>query len=202
MTTMRNDGQGKAAKDRAVKSETAKSKAAGAEGTNLSRRNFLAGAGVIAAGVAAAGLAGCEQTGSGSPSGNTAAITWDSEADAIVVGTGPAGLACAAAAAEGGASVIAIDANSRIGGKGILAGGNLGIGGGTRMQKDAGFEETAEIIFEDRTVPNLRTDKTMTVDTIDHRKYEMGQWRKISGAEDGEGMENPKEIPCLFHDTT
>jgi succinate dehydrogenase/fumarate reductase flavoprotein subunit len=169
MTTIKNGGQDKA-------------------GADLSRRNFLAGAGVIAAGVAAVSLAGCETGGGDGPSGDAASITWDYEADAIVVGTGPAGLACAAAAAEAGISVIAIDANSRIGGKGILAGGNLGVGGGTRMQIEAGFEETAEIIFEDRTVPNLRTDKTMTVDTIDHRKYEMGQWRKISGAEDGEGM--------------
>jgi succinate dehydrogenase/fumarate reductase flavoprotein subunit len=159
----------------------------------LTRRNFLTGAGVVAAGVAAAGLAACATT-TTPPAGDAAAtpkpegITWDYEADIIVVGTGPAGLSCAAAGAEGGASVIAIDANDKIGGKGILAGGNLGIGGGTRMQKEAGFEETADIIYEDRTVPNLRTDKTMKVDTVDGREYEMGQWRKISGAEDGPGM--------------
>ncbi|MDR1422252.1 MAG: FAD-dependent oxidoreductase [Coriobacteriales bacterium] len=158
----------------------------------FSRRNFLTGAGVLAAGVAAAGLAACggEPAGaSGDESGGASGDgAWDYEADVIVVGTGPAGLSCAAAAGEGGVSVIAIDANDKIGGKGILAGGNLGIGGGTRMQLDEGFEETADIIYEDRTVPNLRTDKTMTVDTVDGREYEMGQWRKISGAEDGEGM--------------
>ncbi|MDR3036944.1 MAG: FAD-dependent oxidoreductase [Coriobacteriales bacterium] len=155
----------------------------------LSRRNFLVGAGVIAAGAAAAGLAGCanDAPAAGGAAG-TGKITWDYEADLIVVGTGPAGLSCAAAAAEAGISVIAIDANDKIGGKGILAGGNLGIGGGTRMQIEAGFEETADIIYEDRTIPNLRTDKMMRVETVDGREVEMGQWRKISGAEDGEGM--------------
>lgn len=155
----------------------------------VSRREFLAGAGIAAAGIATVGLAGCTDSAAGSSAGTDPAdITWDYEADLIVVGTGPAGLSCSAAAAEAGISVIAIDANDKIGGKGILAGGNLGIGGGTRMQIAAGYEETADIIYEDRTVPNLRTDKTMTVDTVDGRKYEMGQWRKISGAEDGDGM--------------
>ncbi|SHN56925.1 FAD-binding protein [Desulfitobacterium chlororespirans] len=156
---------------------------------NLSRRDFLRNTGILAGGaVLGTGLlAGCSE-GAAKDTPAPAGEAWDYEADVIVCGTGPAGLACAAAAAEAGVSVIAIDSNDKIGGKGILAGGNLGIGGGTRMQITAGFEETAEIIYEDRTVPNLRTDKTMVVETVDGREVEMGQWRKISGAEDGEGM--------------
>ncbi|BAE82750.1 secreted protein [Desulfitobacterium sp. LBE] len=156
---------------------------------NLSRRDFLRNTGILAGGaVLGTGLlAGCSE-GAAKDTPAPAGEAWDYEADVIVCGTGPAGLACAAAAAEAGVSVIAIDSNDKIGGKGILAGGNLGIGGGTRMQIAAGFEETAEIIYEDRTVPNLRTDKTMVVETVDGREVEMGQWRKISGAEDGEGM--------------
>ncbi|MDR0499806.1 MAG: FAD-dependent oxidoreductase [Coriobacteriales bacterium] len=176
--------------------ETKEPGANGMSTEGLTRRHFLAGAGIMAAGAASTGLAACSTspqttTMNNSSSGtglSTQQVSWDYEADIIVVGTGPAGLACAAAAAEEGITVIAIDANDKIGGKGILAGGNLGIGGGTRMQIDAGYEETADIIYEDRTVPNLRTDKTMVVDTIDHREYEMGQWRKISGTEDGDGM--------------
>lgn len=151
----------------------------------LSKRDFMKasslaiGGAILAAGTPSASLAASK---------SKSAIKWDYEADVIVIGTGPAGLSCATAAAENGASVIAIDANDKIGGKGILSGGNLGIGGGTRMQKDLGYVETADIIYEDRTVPNLRTDATMTVRTIDDRKVKMGMWRKISGAEDGEGM--------------
>lgn len=151
----------------------------------LSKRDFMkvssltVGGAILAAGCASPSLAS---------TGSKPVQKWDYEADVIVIGTGPAGLSCAASAAENGAAVIAIEANDKIGGKGILSGGNLGIGGGTRMQKDLGFVETADIIYEDRTVPNLRKDATMTVDTIDNRKATMGMWRKISGAEDGEGM--------------
>ncbi|QAR34510.1 FAD-dependent oxidoreductase [Geovibrio thiophilus] len=151
----------------------------------LTKRDFMkvsgltVGAAILAVGGASTSLA---------TTGSVSVKKWDYEADVIVIGTGPAGLSCAAAAAESGASVIAIDANNKIGGKGILSGGNLGIGGGTRMQKDLGYVETADIIYEDRTVPNLRTDATMKVDTVDNRKVTMGMWRKISGAEDGEGM--------------
>lgn len=151
--------------------------------SNVTRRAFVAGSAMMAAGAAAA--LGCAATAFGAEGQD---ITWDYEADVIVVGTGPAGVACAAAAAEGGASVIAIDANDKIGGKGILAGGNLGIGGGTRMQKEAGFEETADIIYEDRTLYTLRDDMEMTVEDVDGGEHTMGQWRRIAGAEDGPGM--------------
>jgi succinate dehydrogenase/fumarate reductase flavoprotein subunit len=165
----------------------------------LTKRSFLKLSGLTVGGALLAGYAGATATPAMAATPTPAKIKWDYEADLIVIGTGPAGMSCATAAAEAGmTSVIAIDANDKFGGKGILAGGNLGIGGGTRMQKAAGFVETAEIIYEDRTIPALRNqggftegsndNKMMKVDTIDGRKFEMPQWRKIAGAEDGEGM--------------
>ena len=67
-------------------------------------------------------------------------------------------MSCAATAAENKASVLVIEANDKVGGKGILAGGNLGIGGGTRMQTALGYVETADIIYQDRTIEAFRTD--------------------------------------------
>lgn len=154
----------------------------------ISRRNFLMGTGLVAAGVAATGIVGCSSGGGTAKEGPSDQVSWDYEADVVVVGTGPAGVSCAANAAENGATVIAIDANDKIGGKGILAGGNLGIGGGTRMQIEAGFEETADIIYQDRTEPTLRDDMTMEVEDVDGGVHEVGQWRKIAGTQDGEGM--------------
>ena len=161
--------------------------------TSMSRRSFVAGASAAVAGAVAASqvLSATAEEASAAQDAEEQATTegeWDYEADVIVVGTGPAGVACAAAAAEAGVSVIAIDANDKIGGKGILAGGNLGIGGGTRMQEEAGFEETADIIYEDRTLYTLRDDMEMTVEDVDGGEHTMGQWRRISGAEDGPGM--------------
>lgn len=156
--------------------------------SGLSRRSFLMGSGVVAAGVAAAGIVGCAN-GTEAPKDSQATDqAWDYETDVLVVGTGPAGMACTANAAEAGVSVLAIDANDKVGGKGILAGGNLGIGGGTRMQLKEGFEETADIIYQDRTEPTLRTDMTMDVKDVEGVKHTIGQWRKIAGTQDGEGM--------------
>ena len=100
--------------------------AGGDRNVGISRRDFVKGA---AAGVAAVGVAGAGI--SLAPSAALAAgipTTWDYQADLIVVGSGGAGLACAATAAEAGASVIVVEANDRIGGKTIQAGGNFGVG--------------------------------------------------------------------------
>jgi succinate dehydrogenase/fumarate reductase flavoprotein subunit len=154
------------------------------EKQGLTRRGFLGAAAVAGA---AAGLMG-------GPVANAFAadpaskIAWDYETDVLVIGSGPAGMACAANAARAGASVMVLDMNDKIGGKGILAGGNLGIGGGTRLQKALGYVEDADIIYQDRVVENLRTDATMKVGDVAGGTHTVGQWRKISGAADAEGL--------------
>lgn len=156
----------------------------------ISRRAFIKDAAIGAAAVSAVAFAGGLPTIANAESNAAPNIPpkWDFQADVIVVGSGPAGMAAAATAAENKASVIVLEMNDKVGGKGILAGGNLGIGGGTRMQIDAGFEESADIIYQDRTLFNLRTDKTMEVGDAVGGVHEIGQWRRISGAEDAEGL--------------
>ena len=92
---------------------------------NLSRRDFVKTA---AAGVGVAALSGLEASGA---EAQGRAVKWDKEADVIVVGAGAAGLPAAIEAAEGGASVILIDANFDIGGHAMVSGGNVALGGGT-----------------------------------------------------------------------
>ena len=58
---------------------------------------------------------------------------------------------------------MVLEMNDKIGGKDILAGGNLGIGGGTRMQRAQGMLETADIIYEDRTVDSPPHRRVMTM---------------------------------------
>lgn len=156
----------------------------------ISRRAFIKDAAIGAAAASAAAFAGMAPSIANAETNAAPNIPtkWDYEADVIVVGSGPAGMAAAATAAENKASVMVVEMNDKIGGKGILAGGNLGIGGGTRMQIDAGFEENADIIYQDRTEYTLRTDKTMVVEDVEGGKHEIGQWRKISGAEDAPGL--------------
>ncbi len=69
----------------------------------------------------------------------------------MVVGAGAAGLPAAIEAAEGGASVILIDANFDIGGHAMVSGGNVALGGGTTRQRKYGIEDSADLLFADLT---------------------------------------------------
>jgi hypothetical protein len=78
-------------------------------------------------------------------------VTWDREADIVVIGSGATGLPAAVVAREAGASVIVVEAESHIGGHAITSGGNLPLGGGTSYQKKHGIEDSAELFFQDLT---------------------------------------------------
>ncbi|MBM2804917.1 MAG: FAD-dependent oxidoreductase [Deltaproteobacteria bacterium] len=76
---------------------------------------------------------------------------WDLEADVVVIGSGAAGLPAAIKAADGGASVIVVEANYDIGGHAIISGGNLPLGGGTSAQKKYGIPDSPDLVFSDLT---------------------------------------------------
>jgi succinate dehydrogenase/fumarate reductase flavoprotein subunit len=77
--------------------------------------------------------------------------SWDLEADVVVIGSGAAGLPAAVKAADGGASVIVVEANYDIGGHAIISGGNVPLGGGTSAQKKYGIHDSPDIVFSDLT---------------------------------------------------
>src|SRR6202790_2761303 len=81
----------------------------------------------------------------------TPPMTWDREADIVVIGSGATGLPAAIVAREAGASVIIVEAENRIGGHAITSGGNLPLGGGTSYQKKYGIEDSPELFFQDLT---------------------------------------------------
>jgi len=78
-------------------------------------------------------------------------ITWHRSADVVVVGAGVSGLACACAARDTGASVIMVEENFDIGGRGIMSGGSIQLGGGHSLQKKYGTVDSADMIFADWT---------------------------------------------------
>src|SRR5262245_25629024 len=80
-----------------------------------------------------------------------ASNSWDFEADVVVIGSGAAGMAAANKAADGGASVIVVEANYDVGGHGIISGGNVPLGGGPSGQKRYGIEDSADLVFSDLT---------------------------------------------------
>ncbi len=73
---------------------------------------------------------------------------WDEEADVLVVGLGVAGAATALEAAARGAETLVLERAGGGGGTSAMSGGVLYLGGGTRMQKACGFEDSAEEMFK------------------------------------------------------
>lgn len=109
----------------------------------VSRRAFLstslvAGAGAaVGTGIAAPAAASPEE------------LTWDMEFDVVVVGAGATGLPAAIAARDAGASVLVVEANFDVGGKMMLSGGQIRLGGGNRLQQEYGVEDSEEQVFQD-----------------------------------------------------
>ena len=74
-------------------------------------------------------------------------ITWDMEADLVVVGSG-GGVAGAITAAEAGLEVIVLEKLDILGGSSAMHSGVVACGGGTSLQQEAGIEETPEQYFD------------------------------------------------------
>lgn len=71
---------------------------------------------------------------------------WDIETDVAVVGFGASGACAALEAARAGAAVTLFEAGSGSGGASALSGGEIYIGGGTDIQRAAGFDDTTEAL--------------------------------------------------------
>ena len=69
------------------------------------------------------------------------------DVDVLVVGFGIAGACAAISAAEAGARVLVVERASAPGGSSALSGGEVYLGGGTSVQKECGFEDTADDMF-------------------------------------------------------
>jgi urocanate reductase len=108
--------------------------------TSVSRRAFLS---TGAAGVGATALVGA------SANEAKAQVKWDRSADVVVIGAGVSGLAAAITARDAGASVISVDENFDIGGRGMLSGGRVHLGGGHALQQKFGIKDTADQVFKD-----------------------------------------------------
>lgn len=77
---------------------------------------------------------------------SVADVQWDDEADVVVVGFGGAGSVASIQARELGASVIAID---RFDGGGATAfSGGVVYAGGTKYQRESGYDDTAEEMYK------------------------------------------------------
>ncbi|MCR9093523.1 MAG: FAD-dependent oxidoreductase [bacterium] len=69
---------------------------------------------------------------------------YDEEVDVLVVGLGAAGAATALAARESDADVLVVERAGGGGGTSAMSGGVIYLGGGTKLQKACGFEDSPE----------------------------------------------------------
>ena len=72
---------------------------------------------------------------------------WHDEADVVVVGYGGAGVCAALEAARAGADVLALERAGGGGGTTAMSTAHIYMGGGTRVQKAVGLEDTTEDMF-------------------------------------------------------
>jgi succinate dehydrogenase/fumarate reductase flavoprotein subunit len=114
----------------------------------LSRRAFVKGAGASVAAVA--GITAADAT-PARRDPTQRPKSWDLEADVVIIGSGPTGLVAALRARATGASVLVVEANYDAGGHGLINGGTIQLGGGTRLQKKFGIEDSADTMFQDLT---------------------------------------------------
>jgi succinate dehydrogenase/fumarate reductase flavoprotein subunit len=67
----------------------------------------------------------------------------------VIIGAGVAGLPAAITARDLGASVIIVEENYDIGGRGMLSGGRVSLGGGHALQEKFGIKDSPDLVFAD-----------------------------------------------------
>lgn len=111
---------------------------------NVSRRSFIKEALLTGAAAGLAGVAGVTSA----YADEASAIEWESESDVVIVGGGTSGTTCALTAVQEGATVTVLEASPALGGNGTLCVGCI-LAAGTRLQKEAGIEDSGEQFFEE-----------------------------------------------------
>jgi FAD binding domain-containing protein len=123
------------------------------------------------------------------------AINWDREVDVVVIGAGAGGLVAAIAAREKGASVLIVEKNFDIGGRAMMSYGGLYIGGGNRLQRAKGVQDSPDRAFADWSRPDkpmgrfsdrelVRTWADNNLELFDWLEKHGIQWEGYRGAPD------------------
>lgn len=116
---------------------------------DLSRRSFLKGGALLGAGiVGAASIAAC------SSGANLDSISWDTETDVLVVGSGFAGYSAAIHAHDAGAQVMLIDKRGSDGGNSLKCDGDFGVCNSS-AQKELGIQDSVDTYINDMLVAGL-----------------------------------------------
>lgn len=116
---------------------------------------------------------------------------WDRGCDLLVVGLGAAGSATAIAGKEAGVDVCVAD-RFGMGGATAKSGGIIYAGGGTRHQKKAGYEDTAEQMFRYLQLEVEDAVSETTLRRFCDESRDLLSWLESLGAQYGADAHPPK----------
>ena len=102
-------------------------------------------------------------------------LTWDEEADVIIVGSGFAGLAAAIEAKRAGSSVIILEKMKGYGGNSTISDGVIAAAA-TPMQADSEIADSAELMYEDMLKAGLGLNQPELVRVLTEKSSETLQW--------------------------
>ncbi|PIE04249.1 MAG: hypothetical protein CSA76_05165 [Spirochaetales bacterium] len=112
-------------------------------------------------------------------------ISWDYEADVVVVGAGASGLIAALKAVDDGADVLLVETNWDCGGHAAVSEGQYHSGGGTVSQKKWKIEDSADLYYYDHTrgaSPDSRYNDTSYVRSVANSMAKCYEFMMKNGA--------------------
>jgi flavocytochrome c len=142
----------------------------------LSRRNFLktAGGAAAVAGLATTGIP--LMTSQAQAACDALPKKWDETYDVVVIGSGFAGLAAAIEAKNGGAKDVAVLEKMPVhGGNSIINGGDF-CAPGTKLQKENGVEDSAELLLKDMLRAGLYLNHPELAKTVAYGAKDALEW--------------------------
>jgi succinate dehydrogenase/fumarate reductase flavoprotein subunit len=152
---------------------------------NVSRRDFIKKSAAVSVGATAlAGLSTQEA--------KAAQRNWDHSADIVVVGGGASGISAAIRARELGASVLVVEENYACGGHAMISQGQVRLGGGTRIQRLQGIQDSTDMIFLENTRPEhpyTRYNDREVVRAFADYNVEVFDWMEANG------VKFPEDVP-------
>lgn len=108
-------------------------------------------------------------------------VKFDEEYDVIVIGTGFAGLAAAAKAAERGNKVLILEKMGRVGGNSVVNGGAFAVPN-SRVQKQFGIQDSKELFIKDALKAGLGINHVEMLELIADRAQEVFDFAAKCGA--------------------
>lgn len=141
---------------------------------NLSRRDFVKSVGGTAL-IAGSALGGISLPIQAEATAGELPKKWDVTTDVLVIGSGFAGLAAAIEAKNAGAKTLVIEKMPVFGGNSIINGGDFSAAG-TKMQKEAGINDSPDLMLKDMLKAGLYLNHVDKAKIVAEKSNEALEW--------------------------